>query len=171
MSQSITLDELDRVGREVDLSDETASALSATVLPSDVVTASVIFVVATPVRHAVRSAASALSSAMPPRSCWSASMYRETRTEYAVLSPDTTPPLSASSGLDGVPIDSSSDMSTEIVLVAGQYDAGGLGRASGQPSASPASRLSLGGSAGENSVSSASNTAFTDSSLTAQSPL
>ena len=30
MSQSITLDELDRVGREVDLSDEAASALSAT---------------------------------------------------------------------------------------------------------------------------------------------
>ena len=52
---------------------ETASsrspAVSATVLPSDVVTASVIFVVATPVRHAVRNAASALSRAMPPRSC------------------------------------------------------------------------------------------------------
>ena len=57
-------------------------------------------------------------------------MYRETSTEYAVLSPDTTPPFP--SWPDGVPSASSSDMSTAIVLVAGQYETGGLGRASGQ---------------------------------------
>ena len=39
-----------------------------------------------------------------------------------------------------------------MVLVAGQYDVGGLGRASLHDCAADASKLSLGGSAGENGL-------------------
>ncbi len=62
-------------------------------------------------------------------------------------------------------------MSTAIVLVAGQYETGGLGRASWQSVRESASRRSFGGSAGANSIPSASTTAFTDSSLTGHSPV
>ena len=58
-----------------------------------------------------------------------------------------------------------------MVLVAGQYDAGGLGRASGQSDADDASKLSCGGLAGENRVPIASTIARTDSSVTGHSPV
>ncbi len=64
-----------------DIASSTSPAVSAMVLPSGVVTVFDILTVATPVRQAVRSAASALSSSMPPRACWMACMYRETSTE------------------------------------------------------------------------------------------
>jgi len=54
---------------------------------------------------------------------------------------------------------------------AGQNETGGLGRASGQSAAESASRLSSGGSAGENSVPSASTIDFTDSCVTGHSPV
>ena len=97
-------------------------------------------------------------------------MYRETRTEYAVLSPDTTPPSLLGTRWRAQRFQLS-DMSTAIVLVAGQNETGGLGRASGQSAAESASRLSSGGSAGENSVPSASTIDFTDSSVTGHSPV
>ena len=120
------------------------------VLPSGVVTLFDIFVVATPVRHAVRSAASALSSTTPPRCVLEGQHVpgHQHRVRGVVAGwPGRRPRCP-----DWVPIASSSGRSTAIVLVAGQYDAGGLGRASGQPSASDASKLSCGGLAGENSM-------------------
>ena len=51
-----------------DTASSMSPAVSATVLPSGVVTSFDSLVVATPVRHAVRNPASALSSTRPP--CW-----------------------------------------------------------------------------------------------------
>lgn len=58
-----------------------------------------------------------------------------------------------------------------MVLVAGQYDAGGLGRASLQDCAADVSKLSFGGSAGENAWVIASTTAVTESWVTGHSPV
>src|ERR1700731_467607 len=58
-----------------------------------------------------------------------------------------------------------------MVLAAGQYDAGGLGRASLHDCAVDESKLSLGGSAGENALVIASMIAFTESYLTGHSPV
>ncbi len=57
-----------------------------------------------------------------------------------------------------------------MVLVAGQYDAGGLGRASGQLDGS-VSKLNSGGADGVNLVFSASMNERTDSSVTGHSPV
>src|SRR5215211_6895850 len=92
-------------------------------------------------------------------------MYRDTNTEYAVLSPVARPALSSVS--DWVPIALSSGRSTAIVLVAGQNDTGGLGRASGQ---SAASKLNSGGFFGLNNVSIAPMMSCTDFSVIANSP-
>jgi hypothetical protein len=70
-----------------------------------------------------------------------------------------------------VPIASISGRSTTIVLVAGQNDAGGLGLAVGQLSASDALKLSCGGLAGENRVPIASMIERTDCSVTGSSPV
>ena len=53
--------------RMPDTASSISPAVNATVLPSGVVTSFDIFTVATPVRHAVRSAALASSSATAPR--------------------------------------------------------------------------------------------------------
>ena len=57
--------------------------------------------------------------------------------------------------------------STEMALVAGQYDTGSLGRALVHDGLS---KRSWGGLAGENRMPNASMTAFTESSVTGQSP-
>src|ERR1700676_3164640 len=144
-----------------DTASSRSPAVNAMVLPSGVVTSWDSLVVATPVRHAVRSPDSALSIVKPPCCCSIASMKREVSTEYAVLSPETSPVLPPPS--DGVPNFCSPGRSMAMVLVAGQYDAGGLGRAPEHDDAEPASKLSCGGLAGENSIVSASTMALTDS--------
>ena len=58
-----------------------------------------------------------------------------------------------------------------MVLLAGQYDAGGLGRASLHRDPNAVSKLSFGGSAGLNMIPSASTIARTDSSVTGHSPV
>ena len=108
-----------------------------------------ILTVATPVRQAVRSAASALSRTRPPRCVLDRQHVpgHQHRIRGVVAGGHAA---CSSCSSDRVPITSSSGRSTTMVLVAGQKDTGGLGRASGQVSASAASKLSCGGSAGEN---------------------
>ncbi len=69
------------------------------------------------------------------------------------------------------PIFSNAGRSTAMVLVDGQNDTGGLGRASGQLDAESPSKLSWGGFLGANRMFIASTMALVDSSLTGHSPV
>src|ERR1700761_2540251 len=111
---------------------ETASSRSPAVsnnsLCEGVSIGSAILRCTTPVRHAVRSAVHGLCIGRL-RSCCTASAYRDMTTENAVSSPVGRECSFMSLTFA---IDASPPTSTTMVLVAGQYDAGGLDFASGQ---------------------------------------